>query len=300
MDDRALSADCRDCGQAVSSHDDRAPARCERCFNAFLSARDAEFLSSYAELGVTSRRVVAETSLRALVMAPPPHRKVLAMHIMEQYVAAASDLVGLYYALKQRGRSPIMSAFMEFKLDRTSATAFFQEIMNTPAPELLEALGLPQPDAVGVRCPSLSESDVKDLKRALDQMVYDLDYTGRMGETAALALAQMAGESRGGAALLHQSEWLDSVGLRKDQVATMAIDPQRRTVNLTAISVDEKKLEHIISNINAMTRASQNMIYGVLTMYQEHARGAESGEQRTSSSEQRAENKTRRGRSKAG
>jgi len=290
MDERALSANCRDCGQSVSSHDDRAPARCEGCFNAFLSARDAEFLSSYAELGVTSRRVVAETSLRALVMAPPPHRKVLAMHIMEQYVAAASDLVGLYYALKQRGRAPIMSALMEFKLDRTSATAFFHEIMNTPAPELLESLGLPQPDAVGLRCPSLSKGDVKDLKRALEQMVYDLDYTGRMGETAALALAQMAGESRGGAALVHQSDWLDSVGLRKDQVATMAIDPLRRTINLTAISVDEKKLEHIIGNINAMTRASQNMIYGVLTMYQEERRA------RGEDKEQKAENRARRAR----
>ncbi|HEY8171825.1 MAG TPA: hypothetical protein VIH21_01960, partial [Dehalococcoidia bacterium] len=165
--------------------------RCESCFEGFLSARDAEFLSSYHELGVASRRVVAEASLRALVTESPPNRKVLAMHIMEQYVLAAGDLVGLYAAIKERGRSPIMKTLMEFQLDRTSAVGFFREVMNTPTPELLDALGLPMPDAIAHRCPSLSESDVKDLKRAMEQMLYDLNYTGSMGETAALALAQM-------------------------------------------------------------------------------------------------------------
>jgi hypothetical protein len=197
---------------------------------------------------------------------------VLAMHIMEQYVLAAGDLVGLYAAVKERGRSPIMKTLMEFQLDRTSAVGFFREVMNTPTPELLDALGLPMPDAIAHRCPSLSESDVKDLKRAMEQMLYDLNYTGSMGETAALALAQMAGESRGGAALVHQSAWLDNVGLRPDQVASMAIDARRRTVNITTISVDEKKLQNIITNINAMTRAAQNLIYAVLSMHQEDQR----------------------------
>jgi hypothetical protein len=272
MDKRALEATCRDCGRPLSFHGETRPARCAECFEEFLRARDAEFLSSYAELGVTSRRVIAETSLRALVMESPPHRKVLAMNIMEQYVQAAGDLIGLYEAVKQRGRQPVMNAFMAFSLDRPSALAFFREITSTPQQELMEALGLPMPDEVAHRCPSLSKGDAKDLRRALEQMLYDLEYTGRMGETAALALAQMAGESRGGAALVQQSAWLDNVGLRKDQVAAMAIDSKRRTVNLTAISVDEKKLQGIVSNINAMTRAAQNLIYGVLSMYQEDER----------------------------
>lgn len=269
---RSLEATCRDCGRPLSFHAEGHAVRCAECFDSFLSARDAQFLSSYQEIGVQSRRIIAEASLRALVMESPPVRKVLAMHIMEQYVLAATDLVGLYAALKQRGRAPVMGTFMEFALDRTSALAFFREIANTPVVELLDGLGLPMPDAVEHRCPSLPKRDVKDLRRAMEQMLFDLNYTARMGESAALALAQMAGESRGGAALVHQSRWLDDVGLRADQVASMAIDRQRRTVNISAISVDEKKLEGIISNINAMTRASQNLIYAVLTMYQEDAR----------------------------
>jgi hypothetical protein len=275
MAERSLEATCRDCGRPLSLHaGDRAPARCEGCFNNFLRVRDEDFLDSYQQLGVRSRRIVAETAFRALVMESPPHRKVLAMHIMEQYVLAASDLIGLYAAIKQRGREPIMKSFMEFRLDRTSAVGFFREIANTPAPELMRELGLPSPEQVAQACPSLSKKDARDLKRALDQMLYDLDYTSRMGESAALALAQMAGESRGGAALVNQSRWLDSTGLRGDQVAAMAIDDKRRTINVTAIAVDEKKLENVISSINAMTRAAENLVYGVLSMYQEEERRA--------------------------
>jgi hypothetical protein len=270
---RALEALCRDCGAPLSYHrGGREPARCAACFEGFLSARDADFLSSYHELGVRSRRTVAETCLRALVLESPPRRKVLAMHIMEQYVGAANDLAGLYAALKARGRAPIMRTFLDFRLDRATAVAFFGEIAATPPLELLQALGLPSPDGVAARCPSLSKGDVRDLKRALEQMLYDLNFTARMGESAALALAQLAGERQAGAALVQQSAWLDNVGLRGDQVAAMAIDETRRTVNLTAISVDEKKLERVLTNINAMTRAGENLVYAVLTMYQEEGR----------------------------
>lgn len=273
MPHRSLEATCRDCGRPLSFHaGETEPARCVACFDGFLRARDAEFLSSYAELGVTSRRTIAEACLRALVTESPPHRKVLAMNIMEQYVAAAGDLAGLYHALKQRGRAPVMRSFLEFRLDRASALAFFREIAATPQQDLLDALGLPSPDDIASRCPSLHARDVKDLKRALEQLLFDLDYTARMGEGAAVVLAQMAGETRIGAALVQQSAWLDSVGLRPDQVASMAIDEKRRTVNISAISVDEKKLEHAVSAINAMTRAGQNLIYGALTTYQEEER----------------------------
>lgn len=273
MSRQSLEPTCRDCGQPLSFHaGEKRPARCEQCFDDFLRARDVEFLSSYAELGVTSRRTIAETCFRALALDNPPHRKVLAMNIMEQYVHTASDLIGLYAALKQRGREPIMRTFLEFQLDHASAIGFYREIASTPAPELLASLGLPMPEALAQRCPSLSRSDVKDLERAMNQMLYDLAYTVNPGESAALALAQMAGESRIGPALANQSRWLDNVGLRKDQVASFSLDGRRRTVNITAISVDEKKLENVISSINAMTRAAQNLIYAVLTMYQEDER----------------------------
>jgi len=156
MSANGIEPTCRECGEPISFHaGETRPARCEQCFDDFLRARDVEFLSSYAELGVTSRRTIAETCFRALAMDNPPHRKVLAMNIMEQYVHTASDLIGLYAAIKQRGREPVMRAFLEFKLDHASAIGFFREIASTPAPEMLASLGLPNPEGLAQRCPSL-------------------------------------------------------------------------------------------------------------------------------------------------
>ena len=285
MTDGALESLCRDCGEPVSFHPGAsAPARCTACFDGFMRSRDAAFLSSYAELGVASRRILAETALRALVTAPPPHRKVLAMNIMEQYVLAASDLIGLYEAVKQRGGDPIMKRFLGYTIDRASAVAFFQEMATTPGPDLLARLGLPEIEGIAHRCPSLSKSDVRDLKKALVQMLGDLKRTGEMGESTALQLAQMAGESRGGAALVKQSVWLDNVGLRPNQVAAIAIDARRRTVNVTAFSVDEKRLQGVVGVVDAMTNAARNLIYGVLTIYQEDDR-SHTAPQRSSSSD---------------
>lgn len=239
-----------------------------------MRTRDMEFLSSYGELGVYSRRVLAETALRALALASPPQRKVLGMHIMEQYVLAAGDLIALYNALLQRGREPMMKAFLEARLDRTAALAFFNEMATRPQSEMMAALGLPMPDEIARACPSLSKEDARDLGKAVTQMLGDLKRAGGLGESAALALADASGERRGGAALLQQSTWLDNVGLRPDQVASVTIDDRRRTINITAISVDEKRMQNVISAIDAMTNASANLVYATLTMEQERARAS--------------------------
>jgi hypothetical protein len=199
----------------------------------------------------------------------PPVRKVLAMTIMEQYVQAAGDLVGLVHALRQRGRQPIMRAFLGFKLDRSSALAFFQELANTPPADVMTSLGLPMPGQIATRFPSLSKGDARDLKRAMLQMLGDLSRTAEMGEGVALALAQASGEARSGAAITKQSAWLDDIGLKPQQVAAIAIDEQRRTINITAISVDEKRLQNIVSVIGAMTNISSTLVYATLTVHQE-------------------------------
>ena len=271
--DASLEATCRDCGRPLSFHaHETQPARCAECFDGFMRARDIEFLSSYAELGVTTRRILAETCLRALVTESPPVRKVLAMNIMEQYVNAASDMIGIVHALRQRGREPIMRAFLGFKLDRASALSFFQEIATTSQSELLGSLGLPTPEQIARRLPSLSKSDARDLKRAMVQMLGDFKRTGEMGEGVALALAQSAGERGGSAAITKQSAWLDNIGLAPNQVASISIDEQRRTINITAITVDEKRLQNVVSVIGAMTNISSTLIYATLTVHQEDAR----------------------------
>ncbi len=272
-DQASLEATCRDCARPLSFHaGETQPAPCAECFDGFMRARDIEFLSSYAELGVTSRRIIAETCLRALVTESPPARKVLAMSIMEQYVQAAGDLVGLVHALRQRGRQPIMRAFLGFRLDRASALAFFQELASTPQVDVMASLGLPMPDQIASRFPSLSKGDARDLKRAIVQMLGDLSRTGEMGEGVALALAQASGEARSGAAITKQSAWLDDIGLKPNQVAAIGIDEQRRTINITAISVDEKRLQNIVSVIGAMTNISSTLIYATLTVHQERER----------------------------
>jgi hypothetical protein len=275
MGERAIEATCKDCGRALSFHAGETHAvRCQECFDTFLADRDIDFLESYGQLGVTSRRIVAETCLRALVMESPPHRKVLAMQILEQYVQAASDMIGLYYALKHRGRQPMMRAMLDFKLDRETAMTFFQEIVTTPPDEIMAGLGLPMPDQLKARFPGLSKSDGRDLRLNMTQMLGDVKRIGDMGEGVMLALAQSAGERRGGAAIMKQSAWLDSVGLQANQVASLSLDEQRRTVNVAAISVDEKRLQNIISAIGAMTHISSTLIYATLTVLQEQ--GSES------------------------
>lgn len=269
----AIEQTCRECGRPLSFHPSETHAvRCAECFDNFLAVRDVDFLESYQQLGVTSRRIVAETCLRALALESPPVRKVLAMQILEEYVRSAGDMIGLYYALKQRGQAPMMRAMLDFKLDGETAMTFFQEIATTPPEEVMRSLGLPMPEQLKTKCPSLSKSDERDLRLQMQQMLGDIKRINDMGEGVMLALAQAAGEHRGGAAIVKQSDWLDSVGLKPNQVAAISIDEQRRTVNLAAISVDEKRLQNIVSAIGAMTHVSSTLIYATLTMLQEEER----------------------------
>lgn len=276
---RSIEETCRDCGKPLSFHAGETRAvRCAECYDGFLAARDIDFLESYSELGVTSRRIVAETCLRALVMESPPVRKVLAMQILEQYVQEAGDMIGLYYALKQRAGSgpkqPLMRAMLDFKLDRETAMTFFQEVATTPPDEVLRSLSLPMPSQLKTKYPLLSKSDERDLRLQMQQMLGDVKRIGDMGEGVMLALAQASGERRGGAAITKQSRWLDNTGLRPDQVAAISLDEGRRTVNIAAISVDEKRLENIVSAIGAMTHISSTLIYATLTALQEESKTA--------------------------
>jgi hypothetical protein len=208
-------------------------------------------------------------------METPPVRKVLTMQIMEQYVQAAGDLMGLYSALKQRGGAPIMRTFLQFKFDRAAAMGFAQEMANTPPTEIMASLGLPMPDEIAARCPSLSKGDARDLRLAMTQMLGDMKRIGDLGEGPMLALAQAAGEQRAGAALTKQSAWLDSVGLRPDQIAAIAIDDKRRTISVNANSVDEKRLVTVVSMIGSMTHVASTLIYAVQTLEQEQRRAGE-------------------------
>ena len=281
MSERSLEATCPECGRPLSFHPSEVrPTRCDECFDGYLRAIDNDFLASYGELGVTSRRVVAETCLRGLVLDQPPARKVLAVAIMEQFLLASGDLIGLTGALKNRDREPIARPFLSFRLDGESAEAFFAELAESGETELLASLGLPAPEQVSTRYPGLEPDAARDLSAALTSLVSDLRETAERSGSA-LLLGELAGQVHGGPALTGNSSWLPQDGLRPDQVASLVLDERRRQLVVQAVSVDEDRLGEVVDAITRMTNASSNMILAYLTVQDEEERLAELTEGRS-------------------
>ena len=245
--------------------------RCEPCFEGYLRGIDHDFLASYGELGVTSRRTVAETCLRALVLENPPARKILSLAIMEQFLLSSADLIGLYSALKSRHHEPIIRSFLSFRLDGEASRAFFAELQEAPDGELLEALGLPTPERVSTHYPALEAGAARDLTGALQSLLLDLRTTAQRSDASWL-LAELAGQVRGGPALGDRSSWLPKSSLRPDQVASLVLDERRRQIVVQAVPVDEHRLAEVVDAIDCMTSASSNLIYAYLTVQDEEER----------------------------
>jgi len=273
MEERALDSTCGECGSALVVRDGERPLRCEPCFDSYLRDIDNEFLQSYATLGVTTRRTVAETCLRGLVLEQPPARKVLAMAIMEQFLLSSADLIGLTHSLRHRHDESIVRSFLSFRLDGENSSAFFDELEAAADGELLDALGLPAPDMVSTRYSALEAADARELSGALTALVRDLRATGERAGSA-LLLSELAGQVRAGPALASKSAWLGrSVeGLRADQVASLVLDERRRQLVVQAVSVDEDRLGEVVDAIDCMTRAASNLIYAYLTVQDEEER----------------------------
>jgi hypothetical protein len=264
MTERALDAACRDCGEAVPFDGERA-LRCAGCFDTYLRSIDHDFLASYAELGVASRRTVAETCLRALVLESPPARKVLALAIWEQFFLATSDLIGLTRALRGRHERPVVQSFLMFQLDAASSEAFFAGLLEATDAELLDAFGLPAPELVATRLSALPAPDARNLAGALRALLRDLRTTAQR-DGSALLLSELAGQLRTGPALTARAAWLAETELRADQVASLVLDERRRRLVLRAVPVDEDKLGEVVDAIDCMTRACSNLIYAYLTV----------------------------------
>lgn len=280
MSDGSLATtQCDDCGDAIVVANGDTALRCASCFDSYLRDIDLEFLQSYATLGVTARRTVAETCLRGLVLENPPARKILAMAIWEQFFLSSADLIGLTKSLRERHETPIVQSFLSFQLDRESAYAFFAQLTDGGDMELLASIGLPAPKAAATRCPSLDLQDARTLSDSISALLRDLHTTAERGSSA-LLLSELSGQVRGGPALTDRPSWLfkddPSTGsgpatLRPDQVATLVLDERRRQLVLRAVPVDEHQLGEVVDAIDCMTRASSNMIYAFLTVADEDA-----------------------------
>jgi hypothetical protein len=273
MEERALDLVCRECGDTLPEREREHAVRCAACFDAYLREIDADFLQSYAKLGVISRRTVAETCLRGLVLESPPARKILAMAIVEQFLLVSGDLIGLVRSIRDRGRQPVMQSFLSFKLDDAAACEFFAELEASDG-DLLAAVGLPQPELVRSRYPSLPAPDARELVVSLRALVRDLRTTARRNGSSAAGglLSELAGAVRAGPALTEQSAYLNGVSMRADQVASLVLDERRRQLVLHAVPVDEDRLGEVVDSIDCMTRAASNLIYAYLTVQDEEAR----------------------------
>ena len=279
MEERALESTCGECGSALVVRDGERPLRCAPCFDSYLRDIDNGFLQSYATLGVTTRRTVAETCLRGLVLESPPARKILAMAIWEQFFLASADLASLAQAIRERAERPIVQSFLSFQLDRDAAAAFFAQLADGGDIELLDALGLPAPEGVGMRCPSLATQDARTLSVAIESLLRDLRTTAQRSSSA-LLLSELSGQMRGGPALTDRPSWLaegapsnlrQAAGWRPDQVASLVLDERRRQLVLRAVPVEEHQLGDVVDAIDCMTRASSNLIYAYLTICDEDA-----------------------------
>lgn len=273
MAEREIQIVCPECSRPfpVSEADaEHPPLRCEACFEHYLREIDTAFLANYAEFGSASHRVIAETCLRSLVMDSPKHRKVLAMEIFNQYVLVAADLIGLYFAIRDRRQRPVLETFLNFELNPTTAQAFFTELAERSPGQLLAALGLPLPEDLPEFYPGMDPDTVQEVRDAITALLQNLERTKGRNTSTALALGQVAQELRGGAILTHRAEWLRDQRLAPDQVAALVLDYRRRTIAMNALSINEQRLNEIVEAIDVMTRTVEDMIYAFLAV-QEYA-----------------------------
>ncbi|HEY8490842.1 MAG TPA: hypothetical protein VIO14_07595 [Dehalococcoidia bacterium] len=260
MEERSLRHVCPQCGRPHDAGDGHGPSPlCDGCFDAELRAMDAGFLRSYVELGATRAQVVAEACLRTLVLAAPEHRKVLAATILEQLVLAARELIGLYLAVRDRTQRPILRSFLEFRLTPEAVESFLADVRSLGEGGLLEALGLPHPDAVAARR-DLPPKERRSLELAVRNVLFGLEAAAGDPEVtgpALLAAALPAGGTP--AALVGAADWLRDTRLSADQVAALALDPARRVVHVTPLRVDEGQLGRAVDAVDILTEAARDL-----------------------------------------
>ena len=254
---------CSDCGTAIEPH--AGEARCPACFDNYLYGIDVGFLDSYRRFGARSRLIVAESCLRSLAVESPEHRKVLAMTIFEQYVLAMSDLAGMFSAFSRRHEAPILRTFLEFRLDGSTSTSFFEAVRSVSQVQLCAALDLPLPGQVEAACPHLSQEDAYSVSIAIHHLDQDLRKVTDHGESGALALAQMAGQI-GGAVIAADASWLNGAASRltPDQVAMLVLDSKHRNLYVQGLTADEGAMAQVVDAIDSATRASSNLVFAYL------------------------------------
>jgi hypothetical protein len=239
---------------------------CELCFADYLRALERGFLENYAEFGVRQRQVVAESLLRALVLADARDRKLLAMTIVEQLIGATADVIGLYSAIRSRGRTPLIQGFLEYELSSGVTDEFFELLVEGGEFEVLEALGLPHPEGLLNIYPGLGYRRAREVAEATYSVLDGLDKFARNAPATRIALLKAQDERSRGLTLTDRMSWLRGPALRPDQVAALTVDLRARRLVASPLSVDENSLGEITSAIGDLTGVARDMIFAYLAI----------------------------------
>ncbi len=266
---RLIDALCPECGRAIAdvrsfSHEETG---CVRCFDSYLRGVDAEFLDNYARCGARGRIVVAEACVRALVLSDVADRKLLAMTVYEQFIAAATDFIGLYHALLNRRDVPIVRGVLGFRLDVPAAAAFFGDLAHGGAIELLNRFGLPCPEQVDALARHLDRRERKQVREALAEALADLERVESFRDVGEHALVSAAERLGGTTALVDGTDWLSGTRLPAGQVAALALSRQYPGVEINVLSTDEETLGAVVDGIDIMTRLVRNVIFAFVSLH---------------------------------
>jgi hypothetical protein len=239
---------------------------CEPCFEDYLHGLERGFLENYAEFGVRQRQVVAESLLRALVLADARDRKLLAMTIVEQLINATSDVIGLYAAIRNRDAAPLIQGFLQYELASTVTDEFFELLVEGGDFEVLTALGLPHPDRLLNTYPAMPYRRAREVAEATLNVLEGLDKFARNAPATRIALLQAQSERSRGLTLTDRMSWLQGPALRADQVAALTVDLRARRLVASPLAVDENSLGEITSAIGDLTGVARDMIFAYLAI----------------------------------
>ena len=258
---------CADCGTLLDGGRPGEARLCLNCFDGYLRRLDAEFLDSFGRLGARKHIIVAEACLKGLVLSDTADRKLLAMSIYEQFVAASADLLAVYDAMLDRQARPVMRSVLEFQLDRARVVDFFTRLATDGPRDVLDAVGLPHAEQVALLRTDLDERERKQVRAALIDAVADLESLVAFEEVGERALVGAAQRLTGPLPVVDQTSWLQGRRIDAGQVAAIALGAGGRQLEVNVLSTDEETLGNVVDGIEIMTRLLRNLIFAYVSLH---------------------------------
>lgn len=255
---------CDDCGATfdLTSLDPHA-SQCAPCFERYLHGLEAPFLENYAQFGAKAHRTVAEALFRSLALADPDDRKIMGMRIVEEYLGASAELIGLFLALRRHDGRPVVESFLNFRLDASSVADYRRLVDGRDAETLMRELRLPTLADVDAARRDVPRRQHKQFSAAVRSVPAGLERVLRVEHGALLRLADGLTQSK---TLAHSLAWIPDRTMDANQVALLVLDRQRRELSAFALTIHEPQLQIFIDAIDGITTAARDLIWLYLHM----------------------------------